>query len=172
MIIEFSNRQSKFKVMAWRALLEQVLPRALAGSQEDSGLVFPVQPAVFLMLAGPMVMRRINQELRQVDRVTDVLSFPQLAMKNGQLLAPLSAQDFEVKASGEKTLPLGDIVICPAVAASQAADYGHSVERELAFLAEHGLLHLLGYDHAEKTGEKLMLRLPEEILDSMGLERS
>lgn len=105
-------------------------------------------------------IRRLNNEFRRVDKVTDVLSFP------------LFEKD-EIK--GEEMLDnsitsdIGDIVICKVRAKQQAQEYGHSILREFCFLALHGLLHLLGYDHIEKQDEEVMFPLQKQILQKAGL---
>ena len=99
---------------------------------------------------------KLNNAYRKKDSPTDVLSFPR---------------------EGNMVCSLGDIVICSSVAARQAKEYGHSLEREIAFLALHGLLHLLGYSHDEsglgketKAGDE-MVKLQNEILASLGMDR-
>lgn len=100
-------------------------------------------------------IQELNRDFRGIDRVTDVLSFPMFD----------EDEDFEI-------LPLGDIVINMSRADEQAKEYGHSFERELAFLVVHSMLHLLGYDHEEgKAAESEMFALQEQILSSMGLAR-
>lgn len=105
-------------------------------------------------------IHELNKEYRQVDRPTDVLSFP--------LWEP--DEDWVV-VEEEETVPLGDIVISLAKAREQAGEYGHSVERELGFLAVHGFLHLLGYDHETPEQEREMFGRQEEILHLAGLQR-
>lgn len=102
----------------------------------------------------------LNKEYRQVDRPTDVLSFP--------LWEP---EEDWVITEEEETVPLGDIVISYPKAKEQAEEYGHSIERELGFLAVHGFLHLLGYDHETAEEEKEMFQRQEEILQQAGLHR-
>ena len=107
----------------------------------------------------------LNKKFREVDRVTDVLSFPNLPKKADQKLAEFDAEKFD------GTLFLGDIVICKAQAKRQARQFGHSAKREICFLALHGLLHLLGFDHIEKADEKLMNSTAQKILSAFGVER-
>jgi probable rRNA maturation factor len=94
-------------------------------------------------------MKELNRSYRGKDSETDVLSFP------GFPGSPA----------------LGDIVICLEVAERQAQEYGHSYERELAFLAVHGLLHLLGYNHETPGDEKEMFNVQEEIMVLIGVKR-
>lgn len=100
----------------------------------------------------------LNKQYRNVDRPTDVLSFP-------------LNEAGETDDDGDDTDALGDIVISVERAAKQAEEYGHSLDRELAFLAVHSTLHLLGYDHETPDEERDMFSRQEAILDSMGLSR-
>lgn len=97
----------------------------------------------------------INKTYRNVDRVTDVISFALEDNKTIEL---------------ENRL-LGDIYICVEKAEEQAKEYGHSFLRELSFLAIHGLLHLLGYDHMKKDEEAIMFQKQEDILNEFGIRR-
>ena len=101
-------------------------------------------------------IHRINREYRNVDRITDVISFAFEDSKD------LEYNDFRM---------LGDIYICIPQMKRQAESYGHSEKRELSFLTVHGLLHLLGYDHMEKEDEKKMFALQELILDEQNIKR-
>lgn len=98
----------------------------------------------------------INKTYRKIDRVTDVISFALEDQKDDI--------DLEMRI-------LGDIFICIPRMQEQANSYGHSEKRELAFLAVHGLLHLLGYDHQTKEDEEIMFGLQKEILDEEGIKR-
>ena len=97
----------------------------------------------------------INKTYRNVDRVTDVISFALEDNKTIELDHRL----------------LGDIYICVERAEEQAKEYGHSFLRELAFLTVRGFLHLLGYDHMEKEEEKIMFQKQEDILNEFGIRR-
>ena len=101
-------------------------------------------------------IQQINKEYRGIDKVTDVITF---ALKN----------DLVVNLGDE--LELGDVFICLDRAKEQAADYGHSIEREVGFLAVHGYLHLLGYDHMNEIDEKRMFEKQDEILNKAKLVR-
>ena len=105
-------------------------------------------------------IRELNREHRSIDRATDVLSFPMYDFHAGEKPEP-----------GER-VALGDIVLSLERAAEQAAEFGHSYEREVAFLTAHSVLHLLGYDHERSPEEdEDMRRRQREILDGMGLTR-
>ena len=98
-------------------------------------------------------IQALNRDHRGKDAATDVLSFP---VNNALIMGP--------------GRPLGDVVICTDVARQQAEEYGHSFERELAFLLVHGLLHLLGYDHEVPEDEAKMCTAQDEILGLLNLE--
>ena len=101
-------------------------------------------------------IHEINKEYRHTDRVTDVISF---ALEDNQ---DVVYQDFRL---------LGDIYIAIDVAYDQAIEYNHSREREVCFLATHGLLHLLGYDHMTEEEEKIMFKEQEELLNAFEIKR-
>lgn len=111
-------------------------------------------------------IKKLNNEYRKVDKVTDVLSFPML-----DIVYPQKLQDFTQEFSPDGTLYIGDVVICKNVAKRQSKEYGHSTKREVAFLALHGLLHVLGYDHIKENDEKLMQSTAKEILDKLNIKR-
>ncbi|MBR6072052.1 MAG: rRNA maturation RNase YbeY [Acholeplasmatales bacterium] len=99
-------------------------------------------------------IKRINNEFRHIDKVTDVISFALI-------------DDNEIVQTNE----LGDVFICVNKAKSQALEYGHSERREFAFLAVHGYLHLCGYDHQTPEEEKVMFDLQEKILEGANVKR-
>lgn len=111
---------------------------------------------VTVLLTTPEEIRRMNATFRHVDRVTDVLTFP--AWEGESLIAPPDGY-------------LGDIAICLDRAKEQAEDYGHGLNRELGFLAVHGALHLMGYDHMTSEDEAVMVEKQQKILEGMGLYR-
>ncbi|MBP3348564.1 MAG: rRNA maturation RNase YbeY [Clostridia bacterium] len=123
---------------------------------------------VSVSFVGEDDIREYNRENRSIDKVTDVLSFPLLDYKEGEL-------DFDALTDGEfdedGNLMLGDVVICTNVAKAQAVEYGHSEEREIVYLFVHSILHLMGFDHMEDE-EKARMRLAEEkIMGKIGLTR-
>jgi len=124
-------------------------------------------PLVSILLVENEEIRRINREYRNKDCVTDVLSFPMLEMKDGEFVEKPGDLDLE-----DGKLFLGDIVISVPKALEQAKEYGHGEERELAFLALHGLLHLLGYDHESPQRSDIMEKRQEQVLSEIGLTRN
>jgi len=99
----------------------------------------------------------INKQYRNIDNPTDVISF--------------ALEDDDTMKSPSEIRILGDIYICIEKVHQQAKEYGHSFKRELSFLAIHGLLHLLGYDHMNEEDEKVMFNKQDDILDSFGIHR-
>ncbi len=99
-------------------------------------------------------IKRINNEFRKKDAVTDVISFANID----------DPMNFDYKS-------LGEIFICVEKAFEQANEYGHSKAREMLFLAVHGYLHLCGFDHIEKEDEKIMFKIQDDILDKAGIKR-
>ncbi len=122
-----------------------------------------------LTFVSPDAIREINREQRGIDKVTDVLSFPILDMRNGRLIDRDNEIDLEYDEDGNKVLNLGDILINPDKAYENADNYGHSAEREICFLTAHSLLHLVGYDHIDKTDEDLMIRAQKQMMSDIGL---
>ena len=118
-----------------------------------------------LNFVGENEIRKLNNDFRKIDKVTDVLSFPNLEKKADEKL-----KNFEKFADFDSGLLfLGDIVICKNVAKKQAKEFGHSLKREVCFLALHGLLHLLGYDHIDREDEKVMNFLQDKIMSEAKL---
>lgn len=100
-------------------------------------------------------IHELNKNYRNIDRETDVITF---ALEDDKTFNPVERI-------------LGDVYISIDKAISQSEEYGHSLKRELCFLAVHGLLHLLGYDHMKKEEEEVMFKLQEDILNEMGITR-
>ena len=126
--------------------------------------------SVDVKFVGEDRIRELNNAHRGLDKVTDVLSFPILDMVDGKLSSDLMPYDYSYQ-DGIKILPCGDIVICVKRAASQAEEYGHSLQRELVFLAVHSFLHLMGFDHEDPKTEKNMFSKQEDVMESIGLPR-
>lgn len=137
-----------------------LIQRILQFAAEKEGV--ETDSEVSLSFVDNSEIQEINRNYRQKDYATDVISFAMLEEGEG-----------EMKILNED-MPnmLGDIVISVDKAKEQAEDYNHSLEREFGFLALHGFLHLLGYDHMNEEEEKAMFNRQEEILHEFGLERS
>lgn len=116
-------------------------------------------------------IRAVNAQQRGIDAVTDVLSFPSVAFTAGEY-PPFTAENFPCDIDPENgCVQLGSILICEQTAERQAAEYGHSVEREKGYLFLHGLLHLLGFDHMTDADKKKMRTAEEAILQSLNISR-
>lgn len=122
--------------------------------------------AVCVKFVSEKEIARLNRDIRSIDKITDVLSFPML-----EIVAPKKLSEFECERDMNGELFIGDIAICKKVASRQAKEFGHSFKREETFLALHGLLHLLGYDHLNEEDEKIMMSTAEKILDTHKIKR-
>ncbi len=109
--------------------------------------VDPTTVEVNYAFISPRQIRKLNQEFRQVDKVTDVLSFP----------------DGDINPETKRRF-MGDVLICCKVARRQATEIGHSLAQEITFLQVHGTLHLFGYDHIDPEDEVKMLGLQRKIM--------
>lgn len=152
--IEYSNEQDKLSPPEdFEKLVEDCARAALEEEEiEDDA-------EVSVTLVDNARIRELNKEFREIDRETDVLSFP-LGDENG----------FEVDPDNDAIL-LGDIVISLEKARAQSEEYGHSFRREVAFLLTHSLFHLLGYDHITEDEEKEMFAKQEKVLTKLGITR-
>lgn len=141
-------------------LLRQVIPAAL----EAEGVAVPWE--VDVLFTDDEGIHQINLEQREVDRPTDVLSFPMFDLQPGEHPTEEDADP------GTGLVPLGDMVISLERAKAQGEEYGHGTRREVAYLAVHSVLHLLGYDHMDEGPMKARMRAREEaILEQLGITR-
>ncbi len=153
--------ESELECFDGETLLKQVVSAAL----EAEGVGTPCE--VNILITDDAGIHEINLDQRGVDAPTDVLSFPMFGYTPGNPPADDSDAD---PATG--LVPLGDMVLSLERAQSQAEEYGHSLQRELSYLAVHSVLHLLGYDHMDEGEEKARMRSREEaILSRLGLNR-
>ena len=138
--------------------------KAIRAALAAEGVDFPCE--VDVLVTGDEEIRRLNREARQVDKSTDVLSFPAFDLTPGELPGPEDADP----ATG--LVPLGDMMISLEHVRAQAKEYGHSNRRELGYLVVHSVLHLLGYDHVDEGEMKAQMRAREEaILAGLGIMR-
>ena len=152
-----------------KALIRRVIRTALA----MQGVDFPCE--VDVLVTSDAGIHQINLDMRQVDRPTDVLSFPMFDLSPGFPefdLTPGELPGAEDADPGTGLVPLGDMVLSMERVQAQAKEYGHSNRRELAYLVVHSVLHLLGYDHLDEGPMKAPMREREEsIMAELGLER-
>lgn len=114
-------------------------------------------------------IRRLNRELRDTDKVTDVLSFPTMDGIKGKAIKA-SEHPYEIDEEGN--LLIGCVAVCCERAKEQAEEYGHSYNRELHYLLVHGIMHCLGYDHMTDEDKQEMREKEEYILGKMGITRA
>lgn len=122
----------------------------------------------FIFVDGEEI-RRLNREMRNIDKVTDVLSFPTLDGIKGKAIKG-AEHPFEIDEEGY--LLIGSVVVCCDRAKEQAEEYGHSYERELHYLLVHGIMHCLGYDHIEDEDRAEMREKEEYVLGKLGIMRA
>ncbi len=152
--IIFTNEQNKLKAgFSLRRLIKKAVKSTLECENFDSDCT------VSVTFTDNEQIREKNREFREIDSATDVLSFPMYDIKNGDV--PFDGEEFE----------LGDIVLSLERAKEQADEFGHSYERECAFLTVHSVLHLLGYDHVNSDEEEAEMRLHQRVvMKKLGLE--
>ncbi len=175
MMINIENKTRSFQkddVKEFSTYLEKALELLISKEYIDTALSdSDAEISVDVRLVGEDAIRKLNAEYREKDRVTDVLSFPILDMTDGKLSDKLMPYDFSY-VEEKKILPIGDVVICPEKAKKQAEEYGHSMLREMVFLAVHSFLHLLGFDHENGRDEDIMFSKQDEIMNEIGLPRA
>ena len=152
--VDWSNDQRKHRAgFRLKALVKSAIRAALENER------FKYDPLISVTFTDNEGIREKNREFRGIDAPTDVLSFPMYDFKNGE------------KPGKGEICELGDIVLSLERAAEQAEDFGHSYEREVAFLTVHSVLHLLGYDHVHSEEEELEMREHQRaIMRRLGLE--
>jgi GTP-binding protein Era len=144
-----------------------LLTRVITAALEAEGVDLPC--SVDVLLTGDEGIREINREQREVDAVTDVLSFPMLELTPGTPPDGTGEDELDPETG---LCCLGDMVLSVERAKEQAEAFGHSVQREIAYLAVHSVLHLLGYDHLDEGPQKARMRAREEaILEGLGITR-
>ena len=142
----------------YKNVIEKVLSQCFKEEKlEDSKL------CVTVTLTTPKTIQEINKQYRNIDRATDVLSFPMF--EKDELDKKIQENDFE----NEDVL--GDIVVSVEKVNEQAIEYGHSFERELSYMIVHGFYHLMGYDHIEEDDKKIMRKKEETILEKLCISR-
>lgn len=161
MKVAIRNNQKKFKVTK---AMRDLVRLAVAASLDY--MEFGRDVEISVMFTDNEEIRTLNKLHRNIDRETDVLSFPLFEYdREGYIIE----EELEINPDGD--MLLGDIVISLEKAAEQAEEYGHSMDREVGFLTVHSMLHLFGYDHMTPEEEKEMFGYQKEILDAMGLKR-
>ncbi len=150
MDLSINDHQRRYATAPLAPILETVLRAGLKMLQVDD------QVEIGVTFVDDDSIRQLNRDYRGIDKVTDVLSFPQ------------TEEDWDLP---DIARPLGDIVISLSRAAQQAEDFGHSFEREVGYLTAHSLLHLLGFDHQTPQDKGKMRELEEAIMEACSLGR-
>ena len=147
---------------------QELLDRCLEAVMDEEGCPFEAQ--VEVVITDNASIHEVNKEFRGVDAPTDVLSFPMIEYEEPSEFDWLEEYDeYFHPDTGE--LMLGDMMISAERVIEQAHAYGHSVEREFAFLTVHSLLHLCGYDHMEEEERAVMEERQRVIMDKLGITR-
>ena len=123
---------------------------------------------ISITLTNPEEIEKINKQYRNIDKATDVLSFPMFEKED---LEKFLVENSKVSDVNTQVDILGDIVISIPKVYEQAEEYGHSFERELAYMVVHGFYHLMGYDHMEEADKKIMRQKEENVLQNLGIKR-
>lgn len=158
MEIIVQNMQDKLDI---KKQIENMIKNAVKTCLEHECFSMPCEVSV--LLVDDKRISELNKRLRGIDLPTDVLSFPIVDMKEGTVKSTLGDVDPD-----KKSILLGDIVISVETAYKQAVEYGHTFEREIAFLTTHGVFHLLGYDHDDRESEKVMMGKQKAVLEKLG----
>ncbi len=141
---------------------EEIIKRVLKQCFKEEGLENS-KLYISVTLTNPENIHKINKKYRNVDRATDVLSFPMFEKE--EIENKIKNNDFEHEDV------LGDIVISIEKVEEQAKEYGHSFEREFAYMLVHGFYHLMGYDHIEEADKIIMRPKEEKVLNDIGIRR-
>ena len=142
------------------------IKRCIRGALEQEGVTVPCE--INVLLTDNRGIREINRDLRDVDRETDVLSFPMFEFTPGEFPEDVS----DLLDPGSSLLPLGDMALSVEKIKSQAEEFGLSQEREIGYLTVHSVLHLLGYDHLDEGPMKKQMRAREDaIMEYLNIPR-
>ena len=137
--------------------LEVRMEQVIAAALKAEGVALPCE--INVLITDDEGIHQINLDMRDVDRPTDVLSFPEFEFTPGE---PPTEEDEDCVDIATGLVPLGDMVISVERVKEQAKEYGHSAKRELSYLVVHSVLHLLGYDHLDEGEQKKQMRTREK----------
>lgn len=167
-MIYVDNRQDKFEVDSdFEEILKNAIEFALSEEKVDK------KCEVSLVFVDNEQIKEINNETRNIDRATDVLSFPMLDYPNGKVYKDVyTGKEMDKTYFDGEELILGDIVLSLERAEEQRVEFNHSFNRECSYLVVHSVLHLLGYDHMEEEEKKVMRAREEDILSKLKLTRN
>ena len=166
-MIYIDNRQSKIEVMK---KLEDTIEKIIDYALKDEKVEMDYEVSVIFV--DNDTIKHINRENRDIDKVTDVLSFPMLDYPEGKVYKEIYVgYEFRPEDLDDDKLVLGDIVLSLEKAEEQSKEYGHSFLREACYLTVHSVLHLLGYDHMQEEEKNIMRKREEEILNKFQIGR-
>lgn len=166
-MIIIENEQT---IVETEAGLEEAIRETIEASLLDQGVQYEAEVSV--LLVDNEAIREINRDTRNLDAVTDVLSFPMIDYEPGLTYTDLYRDyDFGDQYFDGDALLLGDIVISLERALEQSEEYAHSLKREVCYLTVHSVLHLLGYDHMEEEDKAKMRDVEERILGKLAITR-
>lgn len=131
----------------------------------------PYEVEINILITNNEGIREFNKEYRDMDKETDVLSFPNVDYDKPADYSRISENEIDYLNPDNGELMLGDIILSSDRIYEQAEEYGHSIKREFAFLVAHSMLHLLGYDHMVPDEAKIMEEKQEEILNILNITR-
>lgn len=153
----------------WDFDMEKILQDVIR--QTGADVECPYEVEVNLSVTDEAGIRTYNRTYREIDSVTDVLSFPAVDYDAPADFSRVRDNPLSYLNPDTQELVLGDIIVCAQRLRLQAEQYGHSELREFAFLVTHSMLHLFGYDHMQPEEEKEMFALQESILQKLGIGR-
>lgn len=165
MTIHIEYEATKLLNFDYSALINKVINECL--DYEEC----PYEAEISLLLTDDDEIKEINKQFREIDKPTDVLSFPSIPYMVAGDFSNLEEDTSEYFNPETGELILGDIVISVDRAIRQAEEYGHSIAREIAFLTAHSMLHLMGYDHMHDDERKVMENKQEEVLNRLEIYR-
>jgi len=141
-----------------KPLISAIIKKCIESTLKAEGITVPCE--INVLVTNDNGIRAINQACRNIDKATDVLSFPMFQLEAGN-----PPDDWSEYMDPETDMcPLGDMAISFERAAMQAKEFGHSTRREVGYLTIHSMLHLLGYDHLDEGEQKKQMRSREEAI--------
>ena len=165
MKIEIEYNYKEILIPDYEKIIRRVVEEAL--DYENC----PYETQVYVLLTDNEEIHQVNLAQRQIDRPTDVLSFPMAEYTHPADFSDLEEREPDAFHPETGELMLGDILISMDKVREQAAEYGHSEQRELAFLVAHSMLHLMGYDHMEEEERRLMEERQRGIMEKVNILR-
>lgn len=168
MIINYTNFNSK-KLQPFKNLITNILEYAC----NELNIINELE--VNLTITNKRQIKKVNKQTRNINKATDVLSFPTLNLKPNnvnELNALITKENFNYDVNPQtKHLFIGDILLCYKVIKKQAKKYNNTLTREMCYMTVHGFLHLLGFDHEKEKDKKIMRKYEEKILSKFDINK-